>query len=911
MCSDRFHMDSSKNTHRKVKPCSIFTKDIGASFKVKHVPAQSSYSFTDLHDIILKKDTSTVPQKLNVECSVPFLQSGYFKRYEKKAKRHKIDSSFNVSDLSSNFSCLKEDVNVQSKSNLLSVALDRVKISDTSKTESDWLRLFPDKDSNRETKQFTSNSFKHTSRNLPICLENKDDRKQTEIAKCPWETVQNRIENTVKSNLASISTESFLNSDNFPENIDIQYPSSQSQSDCINDSEPDEVQSLGKTLSVTNDDDDYVNSGVVRSVASVNYSSTLNEMKIESEGKGSSWIHSLKWNEDTCVKDSVSKEEYNEKLKIKGFLSGGLAEKAVKLQRRIRSDKVIWDHKIHDVRNKACNKFLTLLILTVLHCGEIIVTKCSKYSNEENHELNVSSERSFQENELVENDDKLLHSNSFIILFKKNDFYKFKLKAKQIFRLFYPWEIMSVPSIQYPIILRTDYLEAMSPRNDDLSSALCLQSSKIENENLHEVMEYVLPEISRNVEFLDKLNHFGLGDTITSVSGRIQRIWQHQTSPKLQALTSNDYHTRFSVLLQTERNNFIIFKLMSSFENLQKTVTDFISYSEGNCYRFHDCQVTYKYSKHEYSSLFQILEYLLYTKSNTLEDALSLPDFCYELFSNSSFQEPDVVSAEHFPPYFDFEISPLALLLQSASSHLRFSCIAKVLCHINGIFYVTDETLLESKHVKYMRLQGCFNCRPSDSIVGSEVLIKEACFFENILLLDEFSRVIPLHDESKLLSDFLSRLNFISSISLSNLLSPLHEESKVEDLVTAEGVIVEVNENSALSWLECCYCHKENLLQDNNSVIYCEDCECVVSKPILNVKLEVIINCKALPDAVLVFVQLLPSTIKRMLNISEDTHQPQCRIGDVMHKGVNSLFCHVRHCEVKGKQKLFYLTEIS
>ncbi|KFM62340.1 hypothetical protein X975_16240, partial [Stegodyphus mimosarum] len=112
-----------------------------------------------------------------------------------------------------------------------------------------------------------------------------------------------------------------------------------------------------------------------------------------------------------------------------------------------------------------------------------------------------------------------------------------------------------------------------------------------------------------------------------------------------------------------------------------------------------------------------------------------------------------------------------------------------------------------------------------------------------------------------------------------------------------------------MSWLECSFCFKDNLLQDANSVIYCEDCSHIVPKPILNVKMEVVICDQNVPSSILK-IQLLPSTVKSLLQISEDVFQPQCSITDVLGKKIGPLCCYIRASEKSGEKKIFHLTEI-
>ncbi|GFQ91356.1 uncharacterized protein TNCT_387391 [Trichonephila clavata] len=367
---------------------------------------------------------------------------------------------------------------------------------------------------------------------------------------------------------------------------------------------------------------------------------------------------------------------------------------------------------------------------------------------------------------------------------------------------------------------------------------------------------------------------------------------------------------RYLLLLQEKSGTFheIVLFFYHSLPNVWR---DFLSCCEGKCYTFSNLHVIQRLCSNRHQQFFKFLK-LLSSHENKITELNMKQKFCYQLMFNSIFDVPEAMSGEGFPDYYAVSIEPLVILFRGTPIQ-RFSCIGKVLFQYSGMLYISDESLLHCNPPKYMQIRFLSPLKEK-SFVGSSVYVKEALFLEGCLLLDNYSKFRLLSESSdideelKLLSKI--KLRQLAKVNLQSIICPISANSRVFEFVTVKGEVTDVDESSALTWLQCNLCLHENLVQDSNLVIYCEDCSRVVPKPILNVKMEVTLSCICVPS-IIVQIQLLSTTVKRILQIREDNYQPKCNVSDVLGKKIGPLFGYIKRCSTVRNIQVFHVSEIS
>ncbi|GIY65779.1 DUF4503 domain-containing protein [Caerostris extrusa] len=582
-----------------------------------------------------------------------------------------------------------------------------------------------------------------------------------------------------------------------------------------------------------------------------------------SKSKGSSWLQSLQL-DPALEREALEKEDSIVKRKIRNILPGGFAEQMLKFQRREKSEKVIWDHNIDISKKKAVGNSLLLKLVSVSRTNDIFVAKCVSLPLE-NHAEDFSFE---------------------------NKKVKLQLKIQSIFQVYPPWQTIHLSSISSnlscPVILCANFI--------DFNSLIWNPSKK----RAYQDKQISIPTpVPTSLLFEKKLpikqnneNPFFLWEEPVSLSGRIQRIWEIKISyTTLSAFTNISNYYRYSILVQGLNNTFyeLIFYSLYYFPNVWK---DFISNCQGKCYQFHNLRVSQKLCLKRYPQLYRILESLKKQLDNSNEANLN-QDFCYQLMLDCTSGVPEAICDKGFPSHCPARVEPLSKLFKKSNNE-RFTCIGKVLFEYQRIFCISDESLRKSS--KYVQLEFLFP-QEANSLVGSVVLIEEALFCEGLLLIDNYSKLIRLSEdlertrELKLLHE--SRLKQIELINLQNIIPPITTKSLASEFAIVRGKIISIDENNALSWLQCNSCLGENLVQDANLVIYCEDCSCIVPRPILNVRMTACCQCT---PSTRVHIQLLSNTIKRILQISDDTHRPRCNVRDILGKKIGPLFCFIRSC---------------
>lgn len=629
-----------------------------------------------------------------------------------------------------------------------------------------------------------------------------------------------------------------------------------------------------------------------------------------STNKGSNWIQSLEHvdNEVTTYDDPIGKR------KIRNIIPGGFTEQMLKLQRREKSEKVMWEHKIDRNRKKAAGNSLSLILISVLWIPDFVIAKCvhsqPQASDSHLNLISVSEERTGlayninEPNSIVSHE---LQSKTVIVLFKKMIFNKLHLKIRSIFQLCPPWQTLFLPSLSCPIILCTSYID-FNPHTSDLN-----EYNQAVNENLFLVSDVIQMTTPKDVglrqhSFCSDKFFFKSEEPI-SLSARIQRIWKLENR-KLPSSKSISNCFRYSLLLQEKDGTFneILLLFYYSLPNVWK---GFLSCCEGKCYTFSNLHIIQRFCSNQHQQFFKFLKLLSRHENRNTEHKLK-QEFCYQLMFHSIFDVPETVSVEGFPDYCTVSVEPLITLFRDTPIQ-RFTCIGKVLFQYNGVLYISDESLLYSSHPKYIQIK-FFLPLKEKSYVGSSVYVQEALFLEGCLLLDNYSKFSLLFESSDVDEELKSlnktRMRQLAKVNLQSIISPISANSRVSEFVTVKGEITDVDESSALTWLQCNLCLHENLVQDSNLVIYCEDCSRVVPKPILNVKMEVTLSCNCRPD-IIIHIQLLSITVKKILQITENNYQPKCNVNDVLGKKIGPLFGYIKRCSTERNIQIFHVSEIS
>ncbi|GFQ91360.1 uncharacterized protein TNCT_387421 [Trichonephila clavata] len=248
----------------------------------------------------------------------------------------------------------------------------------------------------------------------------------------------------------------------------------------------------------------------------------------ESSGsKGSSWVQSLVHvdNEVTSYEDPIGRR------KIRNIIPGGFAEQMVKLQRREKSEKVIWEHKINRNNKKAAGNSLSLILISVLWIHDFAVAKCvhtqPQASDSCRYLISDSEEKTGLAYQLNESNNMVvqeLESKIVIVLFKESIFSKLHLMIQSMFQICPPWQTLFLPSMSCPIILCASFID-FDPHTSDPS-----QFNQAVDMNLFLVSDLIQMTTPKSLvhkqHFFCPSEFFYKREEPLSLLARIQRIWK-------------------------------------------------------------------------------------------------------------------------------------------------------------------------------------------------------------------------------------------------------------------------------------------------------------------------------------------------------------------------------------------------
>ncbi|PRD20544.1 UNVERIFIED_CONTAM: hypothetical protein NCL1_54286 [Trichonephila clavipes] len=483
----------------------------------------------------------------------------------------------------------------------------------------------------------------------------------------------------------------------------------------------------------------------------------------------------------------------------------------VKLQRREKSEKVIWEHKIDRNIKKAVGNSLSLILISILWIQDFVIAKCvhSQPQASDSHGCLISDSEektglAYQFNETNNIAVQELQSKIVIVLFKKSIFCKLHVKIQSMQTLF-------LPSMSCPIILCASFID-FDPHTSDSS-----KFNQAVDKNLFlvsDLIQMTTPKsfVHRQHSFCPDEFFFKSEEPVLLLA-RIQRIWKIENR-KLPSKGVSNY-LGYLFLLQEKGGAFHEI-LLFFYHSLPNVWRDFLSCCEGKCYTFSNLRVIQRLCSNRHLQFFKFLK-LLSSHENKITELNVKQKFCYQLMFNSISDVPKAMSEEGFPDYCAVSIQPLIALFRGTPIQ-RFSCIGKVLFHYSGMLYISDESLLFCDPPKYMQIQFLSPLKEKCSFVGSSVYVKEALFLEGCLLLDNYSKFRLLSESSdivelKLLSKI--RLRQLARVNLQSIISPISANSRVSEFVTLKGEVTDVDESSALTWLQCNLCLHENLVQDS------------------------------------------------------------------------------------------------
>lgn len=232
----------------------------------------------------------------------------------------------------------------------------------------------------------------------------------------------------------------------------------------------------------------------------------------------------------------------------------------------------------------------------------------------------------------------------------------------------------------------------------------------------------------------------------------------------------------------------------------------------------------------------------------------------------------------------------------------------------------------------------CF-CTFSDKIVTVRKL--STCFISNCakdLLVndtDEDSNCVFLKDlrirNGELIADsytqIILRVNQLTEMKINKMddlfmkcsnhmqkfapcISILNLSSKVGDLVSLEGSIRGVDEETTLFWNACSVCGGDEVGHDEKKNVWCETCRAVVSSK-LRMQLDVFIYIKSLPKFC-ILCKLLEKTIASLLPRPPDVNFEGYDVSSILNKSLSPTLCVVVDVikQTKGDGWKVFLKEV-
>ncbi|KAH3776775.1 DNA repair-scaffolding protein-like [Dreissena polymorpha] len=332
---------------------------------------------------------------------------------------------------------------------------------------------------------------------------------------------------------------------------------------------------------------------------------------------------------------------------------------------------------------------------------------------------------------------------------------------------------------------------------------------------------------------------------------------------------------------------------------------------EGRTLRFEGLSVTDRVTRDRDEALFSMVDQVWSGKvSDPSQDSSfsqeqphqvsnGKQDFCYIMSAGPDGPPSIHVLQSSIIPASQQSDVPLNTLLINQVDPVRCSVIARLIyIHKQSdatqpcLVYITDPSI--QKSCPYVTVPLSREISLPDELTMAKgktaILLRDVLVSQGGPQIDGYT-LLKLLTPSSVVSDRPRRQLVAKLRAMQVPLKPLSHDLVVNDLCQLEGVISEVDEDSAYSWEACVHCGGDQLKTDSNiSGFVCSSCTKTMTEGVTRMKMEVMVVCDV--SKCKAKIDLLQRTIEKLLP-AEEGDEEGYELSSVLNKSVGPLHCMV------------------
>lgn len=637
------------------------------------------------------------------------------------------------------------------------------------------------------------------------------------------------------------------------------------------------------------------------------------------------------------VNDVINKEEEDERAdsakKMKRCVKGGIVERLNKLLLREKSDQAFWRHSLKS--NPKVETTISLQVLSLSSLYSLTSMHCKMTAG---------------------------NINMYILL-PCHMVNKMKIQSNHKLNIYPPWKRMFNKELRCVVLICAYHVEVVNESNKKLTKAeqdllqyhekqisVCTESNLLLlSDNNTGTTLFETTSCNEPVNSTDNCSSIVQAIENNTYSGKItftailQRVIcklckkENIQSCLQKQLNPEETEVVYSFLVQDSVGMLSEIYL----KNSSKSWKELIYTGEGNIIVFRNLRLIKRLSHNKNACYKSMVHQFIPSKekliavSSQLEDSGEVEEnvfnvsHCSYIFNadfQSTFKTAESANLKKFTyeysvPTIDTEgslidsynekrlslhIQLIAITDLEQDSDLRSSTKA------DTIFYVLNINGKELNYIKVRKLWKCYIPDKVFAIISNEqsvstilLYFKDIRIYEWELVLDEYSTISLLSHAKIPQRDTLTskELDEIQAVKHAKIPS-LNINTREGDLVSVQGIICGINEETALFWNVCNICSSDNVVKDDEQRLWCNVCMKATTIE-LKMQLDIFVYVDNLSQCS-IMCSLLESTIRQYLPSPNHSDFEGFDLSCILQKNFGTALCEVKIIE----ERKFHVQEL-
>ncbi|XP_059162058.1 DNA repair-scaffolding protein-like [Physella acuta] len=283
--------------------------------------------------------------------------------------------------------------------------------------------------------------------------------------------------------------------------------------------------------------------------------------------------------------------------------------------------------------------------------------------------------------------------------------------------------------------------------------------------------------------------------------------------------------------------------------------------------------------------------------SQLIQSTRKCPNFAYWLKSANGYN--CIIKMDVEDSQIDSQASELMDLKDTVQMDRRgrVSFLAKVVVNsgfkeasVSPTVFVFDESSIQNGFTAMQKLEVDSSCVLEN--------MSSVCFFQDVisdkgfLHCDKFTLILGQKSWAEWeVPDRLGQSAIERIVSCPLVLPEVSVSCSSGDFVRVEGIICEIDENTAFSWEECPVCGCDTNTTEDSGSIVCTNCKSQVDSLVTRMKMEAYVQCQSMPNGSLVKINLTQRSIESVL--PQETDDEGYDMDQVIKKPLNCPVCRV------------------